>query len=162
MTNVRVGDLAPHFSLENQDGKVKKLTDYLGRFVVIYFYPKALTPGCTTQACDLRDNWATLKAKGIEVIGISPDATKLLKKFTDTQNLPFELLSDCDHSVCEAYGTWQEKSMYGKTYMGVMRDSFILDPNGTVISVLHKVNPKTHVQDILREIDQYVGTRSSH
>lgn len=157
MTTPLVGAKAPPFTLSDQDGNMRNLKDYLGQFVVIYFYPKAMTPGCTTQACGIRDNWKTLTDKGVQVLGISPDAPKLLNKFKDTYVLPFDLLSDSEHTVAEAYGTWQEKSMYGKKYMGVMRDTFVLDPDGTIISVLQKATPKTHVDDILKVIDSHVG-----
>lgn len=131
------------------------LKDSLGQFVVIYFYPKALTPGCTTQACDLRDNWKKLQHEGISVFGVSPDAPKLLRKFKDVENLPFDLLSDSEHIAANLYETWVEKSMYGRKYMGMARDSFLLAPDGRVFSVLQKVQPGEHVEKILKAVSQY-------
>lgn len=160
MTILHVGDKAPLFGLPNQDSTTIHLADLLGRFVVIYFYPKAMTPGCTTQACGIRDNWSKLQGINTTVLGISPDAPKLLKKFKDVENLPFDLLSDSNHSVAEAYGTWQEKSMYGRTYMGMARDTLVLDPNGTIIGVLQKVKPATHMDDVLDIIHSHLGSRT--
>lgn len=158
MTLPSIGTHAPGFTLPNQDGTLIKLADLLGQFVVIYFYPKALTSGCTVQACAIRDNWEQLQRSGTHVIGISPDSPKLLKKFKDTENLPFDLLSDSEHKVAEAYGTWQQKSMYGRTYMGMARDTFILDQKGTIISVLRKVSPATHIHDVMTVISQHIAT----
>lgn len=157
MTRPTVGDKAPPFSLRNQDGVMTDLRDSLGQLVVIYFYPKALTSGCTVQACDLRDNWKTLENQGIKVFGISPDQPKLLKKFQEVEKLPFTLLSDSDHKIGELYGTWQEKSMYGRKYMGMARDSFLLGRDGTVISVLQKVKPAEHIASILKEFSAHSG-----
>lgn len=155
MTRPKVGDKAPLFQLLNQDGEMSDLAGSLGQFVVIYFYPKASTPGCTTQACGIRDNWRLLSDKGIKVFGISPDAPKLLKKFKVTEDLPFDLLSDSDHEVAKTYETWLEKSMYGRNYMGMARDTFILAPDRTVLAVLQKVKPAEHVNDILKAIFDY-------
>lgn len=157
MTTLQVGSPAPLFTLSDQDGIARNLNDYLSQFVVIYFYPKAMTPGCTTQACGIRDNWSALLGKGVAVLGISPDKPKLLSRFKEEYTLPFDLLSDINHEVAEAYGTWQEKSMYGKTYMGMMRDTFIINSEGLIISVLHKVTPKTHFEDIMNVIDSHIG-----
>jgi thioredoxin-dependent peroxiredoxin len=153
MQPLQAGDTAPRFQLPNQDGTMTDLKDFLGRFVVIYFYPKALTSGCTTQACGIRDRWDVLQSKGISVIGISPDPLKLLKKFKDAEDLPFDLLSDSDHVAANLYGTWVEKSMYGRKYMGMARDSFIISPEGTIITVLHKVQPGAHVDLILKSLN---------
>ncbi len=155
MTRPTVGDKAPLFKLMNQDGVMTDLADSLGQLVVIYFYPKALTSGCTVQACGLRDNWKTLENQGIKVFGISPDQPKLLKKFQEVEQLPFDLLSDFEHKVAELYGTWQEKSMYGRKYMGMARDSFLLGRDGTVIEVLQKVKPAEHVDAILKAFSAY-------
>jgi thioredoxin-dependent peroxiredoxin len=149
MTRPNVGDKAPLFKLPNQDGVMTDVADSLGQLIVIYFYPKALTSGCTVQACDLRDNWKLLEKQGIRVFGISPDAPNLLKKFQHVEQLPFPLLSDAEHKVAELYGTWQEKSMYGRKYMGMARDSFLLGRDGTVIKVLQKVKPSEHIGQII-------------
>jgi peroxiredoxin Q/BCP len=160
MTRPTVGEKAPLFSLPNQDGITVNLADSLGRFVVIYFYPKALTPGCTTQACGLRDNWKTLTHQGLTVFGISPDSPKLLHKFKEKESLPFDLLSDTEHKVADIYGTWVEKSMYGRKYMGMARDTFILGPDGTVINVLQKVQPGQHVEAILKAVSVFSSGNS--
>ena len=155
MTRPQIGEKAPLFQLPNQDGVMTDVAVSLGQFVVIYFYPKASTPGCTTQACGFRDNWKLLADKGIKVFGISPDAPKLLRKFKENEQLPFDLLSDSEHKIAEIYGTWVEKSMYGRSYMGMARDTFIIDPHGTVISMLHKVKPTEHISDIMKVIDRF-------
>lgn len=149
------GSAAPLFNLSDQDEKTFKLADCLGKFVVIYFYPKAMTSGCTTQACDLRDNWQKLLDLDVIVVGISADAPKLLNKFKAKENLPFILLSDPDHEVATRYGTWQEKSMYGRKYMGIARETFILDRSGSIIEVLRKVKPSTHVADVISAINKH-------
>jgi peroxiredoxin Q/BCP len=159
MTRPKAGEKAPLFKLPNQDGIMTDVADSLGQFVVIYFYPKALTPGCTTQACGLRDNWKALSDKGIKVFGISPDVPKLLNKFKQTEGLPFDLLSDSEHEVGKTYETWVEKSMYGRNYMGMARDTFIVAPDGNVLAVLHKVKPAEHVKAIFEAINTYSGSR---
>lgn len=155
MTRPDVGDKAPLFKLPNQDGVMTDVADSLGQLIVIYFYPKAMTSGCTVQACDLRDNWKTLEKQGIRVFGISPDAPNLLKKFQEVENLPFPLLSDAEHKVAELYGTWQEKSMYGRKYMGMARDSFLIGRDGTIIKMLQKIKPSEHVGQILEAFYEY-------
>ncbi len=144
------GDKAPDFQLQNQDGETVKLGDYAGQTVVLYFYPRASTPGCTTQACGIRDRRADYAAAGATVLGISPDEPAALRQFADAQSLDFTLLADPDHSVAEAYGTWVEKSMYGKKYMGVERSTFIIDAEGEVARILRKVQPKKH-DDLVRK-----------
>lgn len=141
---LEAGDEAPDFSLEDQNGKTVSLSDFDGRTAVLYFYPRADTPGCTTQACGVRDRGADYEAAGATVIGISPDEVKDIAKFGDKFDLGFTLLADPDHSVAEAYGTWVEKSMYGKKYMGVQRATFIIGPDGKVAKVFPKVQPKKH------------------
>jgi peroxiredoxin Q/BCP len=138
------GDMAPSFTLDDQDGKPVSLSDFEGQTVVLYFYPRASTPGCTTQACGVRDRKADYEAAGATVIGISPDEVADIAKFADNQDLDFTLLADPDHSVAEAYGTWVEKSMYGKKYMGVQRATFIIGPDGRAARVFPKVQPKKH------------------
>lgn len=145
-----VGQTAPDFTLPNQNGENITLSNLKGKWVVLYFYPKALTPGCTTQAENLRDSIKELKALGAEVIGVSADETKKLAKFAEKHELPFPLVGDTAHSMLEAYGMWQEKSMYGRTYMGVMRSTFIIDPQGKIAHFIAKASPKTHHEDVMK------------
>ena len=143
------GDEAPDFELEDQDGEPVRLSSLRGSPVVLYFYPKADTPGCTTQACGIRDRRADYDAAGAVVIGVSPDKPGALRKFADKYGLDFTLVGDPDHGVLEQYGTWVEKSMYGKKYMGVQRATFIIGPDGVVQHVIPKASPKTHDDDVL-------------
>jgi thioredoxin-dependent peroxiredoxin len=144
------GDRAPDFTLPDQDGREVSLSDFAGKSVVLYFYPKADTPGCTTQACSIRDRSGEYEAAGAVVIGVSPDSVDAVKKFHDKYSLNFTLLADADHAVAERFGTWTEKTNYGKTYWGVQRSTFIVDGDGTVVRVFPKVSPKTH-DDVLLE-----------
>ena len=144
-----VGDAAPNFELLNQDGETVKLSDFAGRTVVLYFYPKADTPGCTTQACGIRDRSGEYEAAGAVVLGVSPDEPKALRKFADKYGLPFTLLSDAEHEVAEAYGVWGQKSFAGRKYMGVERSTFVIGADGTLVKVMRKVDPKTHADDVL-------------
>ena len=141
---IEPGQTAPDFELPDQDGNPVRLSDLRGGLVVLYFYPKADTPGCTTQACGIRDHRADYDAIGATVLGVSPDPVKAVKKFYDKQDLGFTLLADTDHSVADAYGTWVEKSMYGRTYWGNERTTFVIDPDGNVAEVLRKVKPAEH------------------
>jgi peroxiredoxin Q/BCP len=143
------GDSAPDFELPDQDGKPVRLSDLKGSPVVLYFYPKADTPGCTTQACGIRDRSADYDATGAKVLGVSPDTPDKLRKFADKYRLDFTLLADPDHETAEQYGAWVEKSMYGKKYMGVARDTFVIDSHGKVARILRKVQPKTHDDVVL-------------
>jgi len=145
MTTLQQGDAAPKFSLEDQDGNTVKLSDFKGRKVLVYWYPKASTPGCTTQSCAVRDAKEDFAGLGVDVVGISPDNPTANKKFDDKQGLGFPLLSDEDHAVAEAWGVWGEKSMYGKKYMGIVRSSFLIDEKGKVIEAFYKVSPKDTV-----------------
>jgi peroxiredoxin Q/BCP len=138
------GDSAPDFELPDQDGNKHKLADYAGKNVVLYFYPKADTPGCTAQACGVRDRAAEYAAANAVVLGVSPDSPKKLRAFADKYGLAFTLLGDEDHSVAESYGVWVEKSMYGKKYMGNERTTFVIGPDGKVATVFHKVKPAEH------------------
>jgi peroxiredoxin Q/BCP len=146
------GDAAPDFTLPDQDGKEVTLSDLRGETVVVYFYPRADTPGCTTQACGIRDRGAEYREAGARVIGISPDEPPALKKFAGKYDLDFTLLGDPDHAVADAYGAWGEKSMYGKKYMGMLRSTFIVDPGGRIARVFPKVQPKKHDGLVLKAL----------
>jgi thioredoxin-dependent peroxiredoxin len=150
---LKVGDKAPAFSLKNTEGKTVKLSDYTGKKVVLYFYPKDDTPGCTKEACGFRDDFAQLKKRGVEVLGVSGDDQKSHQKFTDKYSLPFTLLSDPDHEMMEKYGAWGEKNMYGKKSMGVLRITYIIDEEGKIAHLFKKVKTDTHSQDVLKVID---------
>jgi peroxiredoxin Q/BCP len=154
---IEEGAQAPDFTLSDQDGEPVTLSDLRGQTVVLYFYPKADTPGCTTQACGIRDRQADYDAAGVRVLGVSPDPVKAIKKFHGGQGLSFTLLADEDHGVSESYGVWGEKSMYGRTYMGVQRSTFIIDADGTVARVFPKVSPKTHDEVVLKALDELSG-----
>ncbi len=143
---LEVGTSAPQFTLKNQDEQDVSLADLAGSKVIVYFYPAASTPGCTTQACDFRDNINSLKSAGYTVLGISPDAPSKLKKFKDKEQLNFELLSDPDNKVQEAYGAYGEKSMYGKTYMGTIRSTFAVDESGNISHAFYNVKAKGHIE----------------
>jgi peroxiredoxin Q/BCP len=146
---IEPGQTAPDFELPDQDGNSVRLSDLRGGPVVLYFYPKADTPGCTTQACGVRDHLPDYEQAGADVLGASPDPVAKVKRFHDKQNLNFDLLADEDHSVAETYGVWAEKSMYGKTYWGVQRATFIIDAEGRVAHVIPKASPKTHDEQVL-------------
>ncbi len=146
---IETGAEAPDFTLPNQDGEPVTLSSLRGRRVVLYFYPKADTPGCTTQACGIRDRASEYEAAGVTVLGVSPDPVKAVKKFHDKQSLNFTLLADEDHAVCELYGVWGEKSMYGKTYWGASRSTFVIDEDGKVAHVFEMVKPEGHDKEVL-------------
>jgi thioredoxin-dependent peroxiredoxin len=146
---LETGTTAPDFTLPNQDGEEVTLSSLRGRPVVLYFYPKADTPGCTTQACGIRDHSADYDAAGAVVLGVSPDPVSAVKKFHGGQSLNFTLLADEDHAVSELYGTWGEKKNYGRTYMGVIRSTYIIDPSGRIARAFPKVSPKTHDDVVL-------------
>jgi len=146
------GDKAPSFTLPDQNDEKVKLSDLKGQTVVLYFYPRADTPGCTTQACGVRDRSAEYEAAGARVIGISPDEVGAIDKFAGKYDLGFTLLADADHAVAEKYGTWVEKSMYGRKYMGVARATFIIDPNGKIAKAFPKVQPKKHDDLVLKAL----------
>jgi peroxiredoxin Q/BCP len=143
------GDLAPDFTLPDQNGEPLTLAKLKGETVVLYFYPRADTPGCTTQACGVRDRGADYAEAGARVIGISPDEVEAIAKFAGKYDLGFTLLADADHAVAEAYGAWGEKSMYGKKYMGVLRSTFIVGPDGRIARAFPKVQPKKHDNVVL-------------
>jgi thioredoxin-dependent peroxiredoxin len=151
---IHAGEKAPQFTLPDQDGKDVSLSDFADQTVVLYFYPKAGTSGCTTQACGLRDSISDFNDADVVVLGVSPDPVKLVKKFHDDEGLNFTLLADEDHAVCDAYGVWAEKSMYGKTYWGALRSTFIVGADGNVVDVIEKASPKTHAADVLALLEQ--------
>jgi len=147
---IEKGGRAPDFELPDQDGEPVRLSDLRGQPVVLYFYPKADTPGCTTQACGVRDHLPDYDRAGAVVLGASPDPVKAVKRFHDKQRLNFTLLADEDHAVADTYGVWVEKSMYGRTFWGVQRATFVIDPDGQVADVIPKVAPKTHDEHVLK------------
>ena len=146
---VEEGKPAPDFELATDSGDTVKLSDFRGKPVVLYFYPKDDTPGCTRQACDIRDGWSAFQRAGAVVLGVSPDKEASHAKFKAKYDLPFTLLADPDHSVSEAYGVWGEKSFAGRKYMGVERSTFVIGPDGELVKVMRKVDPKTHADDVL-------------
>jgi thioredoxin-dependent peroxiredoxin len=146
---IEPGDKAPDFELPDQDGRAVKLGDFAGQMLVLYFYPKADTPGCTTQACGVRDHVGDYSDAGAAVLGVSPDPIKAVKRFHEKQNLNFSLLADEGHRLADAYGVWVEKSMYGRTYFGNERTTFVIGPDGVVASVLRKVKPGEHDERVL-------------
>jgi peroxiredoxin Q/BCP len=146
------GQQAPDFTLPDASGRPVSLSDLRGRRVVVYFYPKAETPGCTTQACDFRDSLDRFAAEGFAVLGISPDDPEALAKFTENQSLTFPLLSDADHAVAEAYGAWGEKKNYGRTYEGLIRSTVVVDPDGAVELAQYNVKATGHVAKLRRDL----------
>lgn len=150
---LEVGQKAPDFEGVNQNGDLIKLNDYKGKKLILFFYPKDNTPGCTAEACNLRDNYGALKEKGFELLGVSPDDEAKHQKFIAKQSLPMDLLADTERKVLEAYGVWGEKKMYGKTYMGVMRTTFIIDEEGKIEKIFPKVKTKAHTEQILESYE---------
>ncbi len=149
MITLKPGDNAPEFAGKDQDGNTVKLSELKGKKVVLYFYPKDNTPGCTAQACNLRDNYEELQKQGYVVLGVSQDSEASHQKFIAKQELPFSLLADTDHTIHNLYGTWGEKKMYGKSYMGTLRTTFVIDENGVISEVISKVKTKDHTAQIL-------------
>jgi len=145
---------APDFKLLDEMATERKLSDYFGKPIVLYFYPKDDTPGCTKEACSFRDDYSDYLERGIVILGVSPDTPEKHTKFKQKFQLPFTLLSDVDHQVCELYGVWGKKKMRGKEYYGVLRTTFIIDENGMIISVFEKVRPADHSSEILAELNQ--------
>ncbi len=148
---LKIGDKAPEILGVNQDGVEVKLSDFSGKKLALYFYPKDSTPGCTAQACSLRDNYSALQAKGYAILGVSADSASSHKKFIAKQQLPFQLIADVDLKLSEQFGTWGEKSMYGRTYMGMFRTTFIIDENGCVERIIEpkQVKTKNHAEQII-------------
>lgn len=154
MTNLQKGDLAPTFTSKDQNGKEVKLSDYKGSKVALYFYPKDMTPGCTNQACNLRDNFAELKKEGIAVLGVSPDDETRHQKFIDKHELPFTLIADTDKEVINAYGIWGPKKFMGKEYDGLHRTTFLINEEGKIHDIIKKPKTKAHAEEILSLFQQ--------
>ncbi|MDA8560874.1 thioredoxin-dependent thiol peroxidase [Nitrospinae bacterium] len=153
MAEIKEGNKAPDFSAINQDGEKVKLSSFRGeKNIVLYFYPKDMTPGCTTQACDFRDQHK--KFKNTVILGVSIDSTERHRKFIAKYDLPFTLIADIDKKVVQKYGIWQEKKLYGKTFMGIVRTTFIIDKNGTIQKIFPKVKVKTHIEDVLSALKE--------
>ncbi|MCX6176622.1 MAG: thioredoxin-dependent thiol peroxidase [Bacteroidetes bacterium] len=148
--NLQIGSPAPDFSANNQKGETLSIGHFTGKKLVLYFYPKDDTPGCTAEACSLRDNYQDLIAKGYSSLGVSPDTEAKHQKFIDKYNLPFDLLADTDNAVALAYGVWVEKSMYGRKYMGIARTTFVIDEQGNLAEIIEKVDTKNHATQIIK------------
>ena len=149
MSKLNIGDAAPDFTATTDSGKPVKLSDYRGKRVVLYFYPKDDTPGCTTQACGFRDAYPQIEEKNAVVLGVSPDNEKSHVKFKSKFNLPCTLLVDTDHAIAEAYGVWGEKSMYGKKYMGIIRSNFVIDEQGKIFKTMYNIKPAESTEEVL-------------
>ena len=154
MTKLKAGDIAPDFTARTQDGETLSLADLKGTRTILYFYPKDNTSGCTLEAKSLRDGKAELARRGYRIIGVSPDSERSHRNFCDNHELNFTLLADTDHAICEAYGVWVEKSMYGRKYMGVARTTFIIDEQGRIDRIFEKVDTKNHYTQIINELDK--------
>ena len=148
------GAVAPDFSLNDQEGKNHSLSDYRGNWVILYFYPKDMTPGCTTEACGFRDDFPNFQNMGAVIIGVSKDSTNRHKKFADKYQLPFLLLSDESGDVCEKYDVWKTKSLYGKTFMGIVRSTYLIDPAGIITKTYPKVKVKLHAAELLNDLKE--------
>jgi len=148
MFHLKEGDSAPDFAVSNEKGQTVRLSDFKGKKLVLYFYPKDDTPGCTAQACSLRDNYESFLSKGYEVLGVSPDSVKKHVKFQDKYSLPFALLADEDHALSLAYGVWGEKKFMGKAYMGIHRTTFVIDENGVIERIIAKVDTGNHAEQL--------------
>ena len=150
--SLEVGKAAPDFESKDQNGNSVKLSDFRGKKVVLYFYPKDMTPGCTQESCDFGESFSALKKLGAVVLGLSRDSVESHEKFKSKYRLPFSLLSDSDGKVCEKYGVWKEKSMYGKKYMGIERTTFLIGPDGKISKIYPKVKVKGHVAEVLKDL----------
>lgn len=149
-----VGEEAPDFELRDQDGEAVSLSDYRGDYVVVYFYPRANTPGCTTEACGFRDSWADFEERDVAVVGISDDPVSDLKEFEDDHDLPFPLLSDEEGAVASAYDSYGEKNMFGNTFDGVFRNTYVVGPEGDIVLAYEGVSPEGHADEILADVDE--------
>lgn len=153
MTKLKEGDKAPGFSGKNQDGKEIRLQDFSGKKLILYFYPKDDTSGCTAEACNLNDNYNNWLDKGFEVVGVSPDSMESHRKFKDKFGLKFDLIADTEKEILQAYDVWGEKNMYGKKYMGVLRTTFVIDENGVIQKIFEKVETKDHTNQIIKNLN---------
>ncbi len=153
MAKLKVGDKAPSFKLKDQDGKIVKLSDFKGKKILVYFYPKADTPGCTKQACNVRDAGPELVVEGVTAIGISPDKPEKQKRFDEKYGLGFPLLSDEDHTIAKAYGAWGTRKMYGKSYEGIIRSSFLIDEKGIILNAWYKVSPTDTAPNVRKALE---------
>jgi len=149
MITPKIGNKAPAVKLKNQNGEVVSLDQFKGKTVVLYFYPKDETPGCTKEACAFRDEFADIKKKGAVILGVSPDSAEQHAKFAAKHELPFDLLVDANHKVADKYGVWVEKSMYGKKFMGIERSTFVIDANGKLKAIFRKVHPTEHIAEVV-------------
>jgi peroxiredoxin Q/BCP len=149
ITHLEEGKAAPSFSGKDQNGKKINLKDFKGKKVLVYFYPQDMTPTCTVQACNLRDNFQLLQKNGIEIVGVSPDDSSSHKKFEERNQLPFTLIADTDHKIIQAFGVWGEKQMYGRKYEGLHRTSFLIDEKGKILKIFHKPKSKQHAEEVL-------------
>lgn len=154
MEQLKTGDLAPDFSFTDPAGQTKKLSDYRGSKVILYFYPKDNTPGCTVESCNLRDNYSDLRDRGFEVIGVSADSEKSHEGFRSRYELPFALVSDTGKTVLNSYGVWAQKKFMGKTFMGILRTTFVIDEQGRIERIIDKVNTKDHAKQVLEEMEK--------
>ena len=153
MTSLKVGDKAPAFEGVNQNGEKISLSDFTGKKLILYFYPKDNTPGCTAESCNLNENYDAWLEKGFEVVGVSPDSQKSHQNFISKFGLRFNLISDTENEILEAYGAWGEKSMYGKKYMGVLRKTFVIDEEGVIVEIFDKVQTKDHTNQIVKALN---------
>ena len=153
MTSLKEGDKAPDFSGVNEKGETVSLSDFKGQKLILYFYPKDNTPGCTAEACNLRDHYEVLKEKGYAILGVSPDSERKHQNFIGKHELPFSLIADTDKEILQAYGVWGAKQMYGRTYDGVYRTTFVIDEAGTIEKVFKKVKTKAHAEQILEAVE---------
>ncbi len=149
---IHEGNLAPEFTLQDESGSPRRLSDYRGRPVVLYFYPKDDTPGCTTEACNFRDDYSVYEQAGVTILGVSPDTVGKHTKFKAKYHLPFTLLADTDHKVCELYGVWGQKKKMGREYMGVLRTTFLVDSDGVITKVFENVKPAEHSEEVLEAL----------
>ena len=149
---LKIGDPAPHFTAPSDSGRDLSLKDFLGKKVILYFYPKDNTPGCTQQACDFRDAMGRLRSNGVAVLGVSPDSVASHQKFKKKHSLPFPLIVDEDHRIAQAYGVWQEKSLYGRKFMGIVRSTCVIDEKGKIAEVYEKVTVNGHVESLLETV----------
>lgn len=153
MTTLKIGDKAPDFSSLNQHGETVSLSDFKGKNLILYFYPKDNTPGCTAESCNLNDNYAMWLSKGYEVVGVSPDKVSSHKKFADKFEFGFNLLADTEKKILQDYGVWAEKSMYGRKYMGVVRTTFVIGGDGKIINIIEKVDTKNHTEQLIKDLE---------